>query len=127
MNPKSQYCLMRITSRSGLGESLKTASTSATLRTTSIARIGLEMPRTGREALENEGRPDKIAIIARLRTATRPIQRCKEEVASSREEVASSQYPVASIKPSERSTGYWLLAAGYFFSHPNAFAASLAK
>lgn len=52
MKPKSAYCLMRIASRSGLGASLKIASTSDTLRATSMASTGFEMPRTGREAFE---------------------------------------------------------------------------
>ena len=75
MNPKSAYCLMRIASRSALGESPNIASTSWTLRATSIASTGLVMPRTGREPLEKVGRPSKIAIIARLRTARVPAQR----------------------------------------------------
>jgi len=53
----------------GAGESLNIASTSAMLRATSIASTGLEIPRTGREPFEKEGRPSRIAIIARLRTA----------------------------------------------------------
>src|ERR1700733_14506411 len=75
MNPRSMYCLIRMTSRSGLGASPRMKSTSSRLRTTSRAILGSEIPRGGREAFVKEGLPASSAIIARQSTARAPALR----------------------------------------------------
>src|SRR5579863_3478065 len=69
MNPKSIYCLIRITSRSGLGASPRIRSTSPRLCATWRAIPESEMPRGGRDALVKEGFPASRANMTSASTA----------------------------------------------------------
>src|ERR1700722_8092006 len=75
IKPTSTYCLIRITSRSGLGASPRMRSTSPRLRATSSAMAGSVIPRGGRGAVVKEGSPASSAIMAKQITARTPATR----------------------------------------------------